>query len=162
MTQPTGLVDRDKHDYVCRFNKALYRLKQAPRAWYIELYNFFNHSGFVNSLIDSSLFILNKQGNHIFVLVYVHDIIVTGSNQAVVERFIKLLSERFSLKDLDTLTYFLGIEASRTTQGLLLTQTKYITDLLARTNMFPANPVSTPMATNKTLKLTTGTELDDG
>lgn len=69
LAQPTGFVDRDKPDYMCRLNKALYGLKQTPHTWYIELHNFLVQSGFVNSLADSSLFILKKHDNHLFVLV---------------------------------------------------------------------------------------------
>lgn len=55
---------------------------------------------------------------------------------------------RFSLNDLGSLGYFLGIEAHRTAEGILLTQQKYITDLLAHTKMLDANPVSAPMASD--------------
>lgn len=60
MAQPSGFVDHDKLDYVCKLNKAFYGLKQAPRAWYMELHNFLIDSGFVNLLADESLFILTK------------------------------------------------------------------------------------------------------
>lgn len=122
MAQPSGFIDRDKPDYVCKLNKALYGLKQAPRTWYMELQSFLIAYGFVNSISDSYLFILNKHGNPLFVLVYVDDIVITDNNSATVECFVQLLSNLFSLKDLNDLTYFLGIEASRTSKGLLLTQ----------------------------------------
>lgn len=81
------------------------------------------------------------------------DIVITSCDLELVEHFIKILSERFSLKDLDNLTYFLGIEASWSNKGLLLTQTKHITDLLAKTHMLTSNPVVTPMATNVNMTL---------
>ncbi|WZZ66822.1 hypothetical protein YC2023_078192 [Brassica napus] len=58
--QPPGFVDADHPHHVCRLHKALYGLKQAPRAWYQELSNFLTQSGFINSLADTSLFILKK------------------------------------------------------------------------------------------------------
>lgn len=72
-----------------------------------------------------------------------------------------VLSNRFSLKDLGNLSYFLGMEATRTEKRLLLTQTKYITDLLHRTNMTNAKPVSTPMSATQVLTLTDGSPLTD-
>lgn len=136
------------------FNKALSRLKQALRAWYMELRNYLLASDFIYSLSYASLFILNKSDILLFELVYVDDIVITGNDSAHVEKFIRMLSERFSLKDLNNLRYFLGIEASRLEKGLLVTQTKYITDLLANTNLLTANLVSTPKATNTTVQLT--------
>ena len=162
IAQPAGFVDSDKPTHVCKLRKALYGLKQAPRAWYQELRSFLLDSGFTNSLSDASLFILKHPDVTLYVLVYVDDIVVTGNQPAAVETFIQRLGARFFLKDLGSLSYFLGIEAHRTGEGLLLTQQKYITDLLARNNLLDANPVSTPMASNCHLQLTSGTPLDDG
>lgn len=53
-------------------------------------------------------------------LVYVDDIILTGNNNDRFKLFIDQLSTRFSLKDLGNLSYFLGMEALRTSKGLLL------------------------------------------
>nr|GEX93221.1 retrovirus-related Pol polyprotein from transposon TNT 1-94 [Tanacetum cinerariifolium] len=46
VNQPNGFVDPYHPDKVYRLKKALYRLKQAPRAWYDELYNFLVSKGF--------------------------------------------------------------------------------------------------------------------
>ncbi|KAG7548771.1 Reverse transcriptase RNA-dependent DNA polymerase [Arabidopsis suecica] len=145
MAQPPGFVDADKPDHVCKLLKAIYGLKQAPRAWHTVLRNFLIELGFTNSVADTSLFILHKAGIILFVLVYVDDIVVTGNSPTHVQVFINLLAARFSLKDMGALSYFLGIEVSRTAAGLTLTQTKYINDLLHRTNMVATKPVSTPM-----------------
>ena len=152
----------DRPDYVCKLRKALYGLKQAPRAWYVELRTFLIASGFINSQSDAALFILCSYGVLLYVLIYVDDIVVTGNNPHHVNQFIELLSNRFSLKDHGELSYFLGLEATRSTAGLLLTQTKYITDLLVRTNMADAKPVASPMLSNEHLTLLSGTSLTDG
>ncbi|CAI0429581.1 unnamed protein product, partial [Linum tenue] len=34
MQQPTGFVDPDRPDHVCRLRKSIYGLRQAPRAWF--------------------------------------------------------------------------------------------------------------------------------
>ena len=78
------------------------------------------------------------------------------------QQFIDILSKRFSLKDLGSLSYFLDIETQRSASGLLLTQRKYINDLLARVNMTTANPVSSPMMPTDRLQLTSGSALQDG
>lgn len=126
MVQPAGFVDKDRPHYVCKLRKALYGLKQAPRVWYEELGNFLIASGFKNSLSDAALFIMCSSGILLYVLVYVDGIVVTANDPKRVQQFIELLSNHFSLKDLGDLNYFLGIEATRSKSGLLLTQTKYI------------------------------------
>ncbi|XP_019090996.1 PREDICTED: uncharacterized protein LOC109128647 [Camelina sativa] len=157
VSQPPGFVDKDRPHLVCKLNKALYGLKQAPRAWYHELRQFLLHLGFKSSLGDASLFISQQRNNYLYVLVYVDDIIITGV-PSLVRSFHASIAARFSLKDLGPLSYFLGIEATRTSQGLHLMQRKYITDLLAKTHMLDAKPVTTLM-TQKPLTLYTGTPL---
>jgi hypothetical protein len=49
------------------------------------------------------------------------------------------------VKDLGTLNYFLGIEVHHNDQGLILTQEKYVRDLLDRINMANYHGVPTPM-----------------
>ncbi|KAG7534176.1 Integrase catalytic core [Arabidopsis thaliana x Arabidopsis arenosa] len=161
VSQPPGFIDKDRPHHVCRLNKALYGLKQAPRAWYQELKNYLILLGFKNSLADTSVFIFIQGASIVYTLVYVDDIIVTGSTPSLVTSFISTLSRRFSLKDPTDLTYFLGIEATRTSKGLHLMQRKYIIDLLVKTNMLDAKPVSTPMAPLPKLTLSSGTPLDD-
>lgn len=161
MTQPPGFIDKDRPDHVCRLRKAIYGLKQAPRAWYKALSDALISVGFVNSLADASLFVLCSGRLVIYILIYVDDIIVTGNCFPEIIKFIKHLSSRFSLKDLGDLSYFLGMEAHRTSTGLHLTQTKYITDLLAKTKMTEAKPVATPMCSTQVLTQKGGVSLSD-
>ncbi|XP_019085320.1 PREDICTED: uncharacterized protein LOC109126311 [Camelina sativa] len=88
------------------------------------------------------------------------DIIIAGP-PSLVQPFNVSIAAHFSLKDLGPLSYFLGIEATRSRQGLHLMQRKYVTELLARTNMFGVKPVATPMAQSPKLTLHSGTPLVD-
>ena len=81
MQQPKGFIEKTQHDFVCRLHKSLYGLKQAPRAWFRRLSQQLTDYGFLESSVDTSLFIYTKHGLQIFILVYVDDIIVTGSDQ---------------------------------------------------------------------------------
>lgn len=159
MSQPPGFTDSDRPTHVCRLKKALYGLKQAPRAWYSELKHFLLQTGFHNSLADTSLFILKHHKTFVYVLVYVDDILITGSDPTAVQRVITSLSTRFSIKDMGYLGYFLGIETIRTPHGLHLKQRKYITDLLTKANMLHAKPVATPLASHPKLTLISGSPL---
>ena len=120
MSQPPGFVDTDNPSYVCNLNKAIYGLKQAPRAWYHELITFLLQFGFQNSYTNTSLFFFHVDGHTMYRLVYVDDLILTRDNDTMVNRFISILAQRFSIKDLGFLTYFLGVEVIPNKHGLLL------------------------------------------
>jgi histone deacetylase 1/2 len=120
MAQPPGFVDQDKPFFVCKLHKAIYRLKQAPWAWYYELHHFLLAFRFRNSHCDTSLFIFHRAPHVLYLLVYVDDIIVTGSNDAVLSQFVSSLAKRFFLKDLGDLSYFLGVDIISHKHGLLL------------------------------------------
>ena len=80
MAQPPGFIDKDQPTHVCKLHKAIYGLKQALRAWYQELSVFLLQYGFLNSTPDASLFIYANNYDIIYFLVYVDDLIITGSN----------------------------------------------------------------------------------
>ena len=145
MQQPPGFDSGDK-SLVCRLNKAIYGLKQAPRQWFQRLKQILLQLGFVDSKYDPSLFIYRDNNSTVYVLIYVDDIIITGSCVSLVPRFISQLHSNFSLKQLGKLDYFLGIEVKSFLDGsLVLTQSKYIRDLLQKTKMVEAQSVSSPM-----------------
>lgn len=95
-------------------------------------------------------------------LVYVDDLLVTGSNMQLINDLIHALRSDFPITDLGKLHYFLGIEATHNFNGsILLTQKKYIADLLDRTNMTLTKPVKTPMATFTKLSMHLGNLFED-
>jgi hypothetical protein len=65
-----------------------------------------------------------------FVLVYVDDIIIASSSQKATEQLLHKLNLEFALKDPRDLHYFLGIEVHKVSDGIVLTQEKYASDLL--------------------------------
>jgi histone deacetylase 1/2 len=149
MHQPEGFVDPTKPNHICKLSKAIYGLKQVPRAWFDSLKNALLNWGFQNTKSDPSLFFLKGKDHITFLLIYVDDIIVTGSNNKFLQAFVKQLNDVFSLKDLGHLHYFLGIEVQRDASGMYLKQSKYIGDLLKKFNMDNASPCPTPMITGR-------------
>jgi histone deacetylase 1/2 len=147
MKQPRGFQDPSHSDYHCKLDKALYGLKQAPRAWYSRLSLKLQALGFTSSKADIPLFIYKKGAVTIYLLVYVDDIIVTSSCPAAVDALLSDLKAEFPLKDLGPLHYFLGIEVNRLSDGILLTQTKYASDILRRVGLSDCKPVTTPLST---------------
>ena len=82
-------------------------------------------------------------------MIYVDDILLTGSNSAMLHRLIQLLSSEFKLRDLGDVHYFLGIEVRSTGMGLMLRQHKYILEILTRAGMTSCKPVDTPVSPSK-------------
>ncbi|KAK9092731.1 hypothetical protein Syun_027642 [Stephania yunnanensis] len=146
-----GFVDSSQPMAVCKLHKALYDLRQAPRAWFDQLKSTLLSWGFSNSKADNSLFIFHHDKVVLYVLVYVDDIIVTGSNVSYIQSFIDRLNSRFALKDIGDLSLFLGMEAHRTAKGLYLTQTAYINQLLQKGGMSHAKSIETPFSVGKQL-----------
>ncbi|KAK9152082.1 hypothetical protein Syun_010391 [Stephania yunnanensis] len=146
-----GFVDTSQPNAVCKLHKALYGLRQALRAWFDQLKSTLLSRGFHNSKADSSLFIFHHEQVVLYVLVYVDDIIITGSNQTFIQSFIDKLNGKFALKDIGDLNLFLGMEAHRTAKGLNLTQTAYIQQLLQKGGMSHAKPIATHFAVGKLL-----------
>ena len=159
MQQPPGFVERGKENYICKLDKALYGLKQAPRAWYSRLSTKLVDLGFKPSRADMSLFIFNRGGITMYVLVYVDDIIVASSTDQATSALLKDLQKDFALKDLGDLHYFLGIEVKKVRNGIVLTQHKYANDLLKKTGMVDCKPMSTPLSTSEKLSLHEGSLL---
>jgi hypothetical protein len=109
MNQPPGYEDPKFPNHVCRLDKAIYGLKQAPQAWYSRLSTKLVQLGFETSKADTSLFIYKKGSTTIYLLIYVDDIVVASSSNEANEAMLADLKQEFALKDLGPLHYFLGI-----------------------------------------------------
>lgn len=105
--------------------------------------------GFSNTKGDSSSFFKGTKTIVFVLLIYVDDILVTGSSVNELQQFTKKLNLMFSLKDLDSLHYFLGFKITRDETGLFMSQKKYIQDVLVKFNMANASSSPTPMVTGR-------------
>jgi hypothetical protein len=114
---------------------------------------------FCASKTGTSLFVFHSGKVQIFVLIYVDDIIVASSSSTAIDALPNDLRHDFALKDLDQLSYFLGIEVQRCPDGLVVTHNKYTLDILAHAGMKNCKPTSTPLPTNEKLSLTDGDPL---
>ena len=144
MKLPPGF-SRKGETHVGKLNKSIYRLKQASRQWFSKFSTMLTRYGFQQSISDYSLFTYIKGPTSIFILVYVDDIIITGNNDASISKFKHFLAQSFSIKDLGTLHYFLGIEVSQSKQRIFLCQRKYTLDILSDSGMTGSRAFDFPM-----------------
>jgi len=141
MEQPEGFVkDRGK---VCLLKKSLYGLKQAPRCWNEKFRNFMKISKFSQSTADPCLFILHEKDEMVVVALYVDDLVITG-NEKLIKWTKSKLSEHFDMKDLGDIKYILGIQVSRDSNGIYLSQSTFVTRVLEKFNMSECKPNGTP------------------
>jgi hypothetical protein len=92
----------------------------------------------------------------IFLLVYVDDIVATSSSPSAITAVLDDMCSKFALKDLGSLHYFLGIQLTRTPEGISLSQEKYVVEVLQKAGMHRRKPMKTPLSTNE--KLLAGTK----
>ncbi|KAJ0471180.1 putative RNA-directed DNA polymerase [Helianthus annuus] len=144
MKLPQGYYSKNETK-VCKLIKSLYGLKQAPRKWNERLTDVLLKSGFIQSKCDHSLFIFNKKGVTVFLLVYVDDVVLTGNSVVEIERIKKILNDTFKIKDLGVLKYFLGIEVLYDNDEVFFSQRKYCLELLNEFGYLGCKPVNTPI-----------------
>jgi hypothetical protein len=149
--QPPGFESPKYPDRVYKLSKALYRLKQAPRAWYVRLKTILLEHGYVMGSVDKTLFTLNHGTDFLLVQIYVGDIIFGGSSHTLVSRFQIMMESEFQMSMMGELTFFLGIQVKQMKQGTFVHQAKYTKDLMKKFNMAELKPVSTPMSSTASL-----------
>lgn len=140
---PEGIPNPDNK--VCRLKKSLYGLKQASRQWFAKLVQELHFQGFTQSKNDYSLFTKHNDAHFTVVAVYVDNILVTGNDSTEIHSLKAHLHKVFSIKDLGVLHYFLGIEVSYFSNGIILTQEKFTRELLADSGFTSFPKVATPL-----------------
>ncbi|GJZ27711.1 putative ribonuclease H-like domain-containing protein [Tanacetum coccineum] len=124
--QPPGFEDPDFPDRVYKVEKALYRLHQAPRAWYETLSTYLLDNGLQRGKIDKTLFIKRYKGDILLVQVYVDDIIFGSTKKELCIAFEKLMHEKFQMSSMGELTFFLGLQVKQKKDGIFISQDKYV------------------------------------
>nr|GEY05990.1 copia protein [Tanacetum cinerariifolium] len=115
LNQPDEFVDPDNPNNVYKLKKALYVLKQAPRAWYGMLSSFLLSQEFFKGSMDPTLFI-RKSGNDLLLM-----------------------------SMMGKISFFLGLQISRNPRGIFINQSKYALESLKKYGFESCEPVDTPM-----------------
>ena len=105
----------------CHLRRALYGLKQVPRAWFAKFSSIISRLGYMASHYDSALFLCRTDKGTILLLLYVDDMIITGDDLSGIQELKDFLSQQFEMKDLGHLSYFLGLKITHSTNELYIT-----------------------------------------
>lgn len=146
MGQSPGFVAQGDSGMVCRIKKAINGLKYLPM--FDKLSNVLFSFKFTHYEYDHSVFVKQTSTRTIILVVYVDNIILSGSDLQGIEEVKVRLKQQFQTKDLDQLICFLGIEVPRGKKGLVLSQRKYVQDLLSEARMLGSRTKDTPMDPN--------------
>ncbi|WVZ92767.1 hypothetical protein U9M48_038809 [Paspalum notatum var. saurae] len=145
VTQPPGFTAAGHEDKVLKLHKALYGLRQAPRAWNAKLDTNLHQLGFTRSKAEHGLYTRSKEGLRMVIAVYVDDLLITGEQLTGVKSVKDELKSLFRMSDLGLLSYYLGLEVKQGNRGIELRQSAYAVKLLEKAGMGNCNPCAVPM-----------------
>ncbi|GJT67930.1 putative ribonuclease H-like domain-containing protein [Tanacetum coccineum] len=159
VSQPPGFFDPGHPKKVYKVVKALYGLHQAPRAWYATLSTFLEKHGYRRGTIDKTLFIKKDKKDIMLVQVYVDDIIFGSTRKSWCDEFEALMKGRFQMSSMGELIFFLGLQVKQKTDGIFISQDKYVADMLKKFDLASVKTAITPMETK--MALTKDEEADE-
>ena len=82
--QPQGFEINDQKTHVCRLKKAVYGLKQEPRAWYGRIDRFLMSLGFTKSGAKFNLYYNIENDVVMILLLYVDDLLLSGEGNLII------------------------------------------------------------------------------
>ena len=129
--QPQGFEMHGRESHVCRLKKALYELKQAPRAWYSRMDTYLQQLGFQKSEANPNLYYIVVGEDPFILLLYVDDLLITWADR-LIKGCKKDLASEFEMKDIGLMHYFLGLEVWQEQEHIFLGQGRYSVDIMSR------------------------------
>nr|GEV50072.1 hypothetical protein [Tanacetum cinerariifolium] len=149
--QHLGFKDPGYPDKVYKVEKAIYGLHQAPRAWYATLAKYLLDTRFHRGKIDQTLFIKRQKDDILLVQVYVDDIIFGSTKKELCTEFEVLMHDKFQMSSMEELTFFLGLQVKHKSDGIFISQDKYMDKILRKFKYEDVKPASTLMDKEKSL-----------
>lgn len=146
--QPSGFQSLNHPEHVYKLDKALYCLKQEPRAWYERLSYHLIENGYVRGPIDKTMFIKTISKDIIIAQIYVDDIVFASTSESMVKELSNLMTEEFEMSHCGKLNDFLGLQVVQKSDGLFISQSKYAKDLVKKFGMETSSAVQNPMGTS--------------
>nr|GEV95273.1 putative ribonuclease H-like domain-containing protein [Tanacetum cinerariifolium] len=149
--QPLRFEDPNYPDKFYKVVKALYGLHQALRAWYETLANYLLENGFQRGKIDHTLFIKKQKSDILLVQIYMDDIIFGSTNKELCKAFERLMKDKFQMRLMRELTFFLGLQVKQKDDGIFISQYKYVAKILRKFGFTDVKSASTPIEIEKPL-----------
>lgn len=145
MKQPPGFEESGQEHLVCRLRKSIYGLKQSARCWNRKLHEALIKMRFKQSQSDPCLYMKIVDGNIVYILIYVDDIVVGCKDDYQTAKVYESLKEHFDVANLGDLSFFLGMQIERKDGNYSISLSGYIDQVADRFGMKDAKPAKTPM-----------------
>lgn len=146
--QPEGSVIHGKEYKVCKWDKSLYGMKQAPKQWHEIFDNFIILNGYKVNERDKCIYHKFENVICIIICLYVNGLIIFGSNLHVVNDVKSLFYNKLDMKDLREGSVILGIKINISEQGIPLHLSHYMENILKKYNYFDCKPACTLYGSN--------------
>ncbi|KAL0431969.1 UNVERIFIED_CONTAM: Retrovirus-related Pol polyprotein from transposon TNT 1-94 [Sesamum radiatum] len=148
MEQPEGFVIPGQEKKVCRLVKSLYGLKQPPKQWHEKFDRTILSNGFKINECDKCVYVKNSHKSLIIVCLYVDDILIMESKRDIILTTKRILTKHFDMKYMSLTDVILGIKISKTSDGLALSQSHYVENILKKFKAYDSPPTKTPVDLN--------------
>ena len=144
---PEGMDSMDEHgNKLCwKLKKGIYGLKQSGALWYAVISKWLTDYGFEQSPIDACLYIYKVEGTTCIMNTYVDDLFVGCNDSAFKAKLLADLRKDFNITESDAIDDAIGIQVTKTENGIKLHLTDYIENMLRRHNMDGCHSTSLPM-----------------
>ena len=113
-------------------------------------------NGFKINECDKCVYVKNTERGFVIICLYVDDILFMGSNNEVIKTTMEMFHNKFDMKDLSVVDVILGIKISKTSDGLILSQSHYIVKILKKFKQNDSSPMRTPVDVNLHLSKNNG------
>lgn len=135
---------------VCKLKKSLYGLKTSPKNWNDKFHELMSKMSFKRSEYEYCLYIKTNVKSKMYILIYVDDLLVAGTNEKEVDNVIKILNNTFKMNNLGQIKHFLGMNITQNlSEGkITINQTNYLRGVLEKFGMLNCKPSKTPMNNN--------------
>ena len=110
MVQLENFVSGDPKKMVCKLKKFIYGLKQASHHWYYKFHQVIVSFGFEINMVDECVYHKFSGSMHIFLVLYVDDILLATNDISLLYETKRFLSNNFKLVDLGDTSFVLGIK----------------------------------------------------
>nr|GEZ60109.1 retrovirus-related Pol polyprotein from transposon TNT 1-94 [Tanacetum cinerariifolium] len=97
------------------------------------------------SAVDLTLFTYKVGNDLLLVQIYVDDIIFASTNTAMCNEFANLMTTKFKMSMMGQMSFFLGLQISKSPRGIFLNQFKYASEIVKKYGMLSSDFVDTPM-----------------
>ena len=164
MEHPPGYETKDRKEWVWRWLKSLYGLRQGLKNWYDALHQAMVKLGITRFEVDHRIFFRRVGKDIVILAIHVNDGMITGNNVALIKEFKEDMNKKYKLTDLGPVFSLLGIKVTQdlVEKTISLSQQAYIKAIITKFNFDDLKTCSTPMDPSALLsKSQSPTKLED-